>query len=305
MSRAAREMEAPKHLHEMLAPFRKIESFAEVKLPADAEEPVLAPTVRAAIFEWLTEIRHAALLDEYGVKPRRSALLYGPPGTGKTTLAHHLAARLGVPLVAVQAERLVSSSLGGTGNNVANLFQALAQVDGKCVVLLDEIDSIGARRSSDDQACAREMNATLNTLLRYVEQFSGVFVGATNRQDELDPALWRRFSIQLAVDLPGIDERFAIIKRYAMPLSPDDDDIDILADATIGASPALLRQLMEGVKRAVAIGPKIGRDVSDPVRVFRGVIASVAMPPEFEPPPLWAGSGAKAISGLTWPWGRG
>lgn len=304
MSRAARDMAAPKNLQEMLAPFREIENFAEIKLPGDAEEPVLAPTVRAAIFEWLTEIRHAELLDEFGVKPRRSALLYGPPGTGKTTLAHHLAARLGVPLVAVQAERLVSSSLGGSGKNVASLFQALAKVDGKCVVLLDEIDSIGARRSTDDQAAAREMTSALNTLLRYVEQFSGVFIGATNRQDELDPALWRRFSIQMSVDLPGADERFAIIKRYAMPLVPDDDDIDILADATIGASPALLRQLMEGVKRAVAIGPKIGRDVSDPVRVFQGVIASVAMPPEFKPPPMWTGSVGTDISGLSWPWGR-
>lgn len=305
MSWAVKEMDAPKHLHEMLAPLRKLERFAEIKLPADAEEPILAPAVRNGIFEWLTEIRHAGLLDEYGVKPRRSALLYGPPGTGKTTLAHHLAARLGVPLVAVAAERLISSSLGGSGNNVASLFQALAEVDGKCVVLLDEIDSIGARRSSDDQAAAREMVSTLNTLLRYIEQFSGIFIGATNRQEDLDAALWRRFSIQMSVDLPGIDERFAILKRYALPLTPDDDDIDALAEATIGASPSLLRQLMEGVKRAVAIGPKIGRDVSDAGRVFRAVIASVAMPPEFEPPPLWTGTGMAAISSISWPWGRG
>lgn len=303
MNRVVEEMGAPKRLNEMLAPFKALDRFAEIKLPSDAEEPILAPTIRAAVFEWLTEIRHSKALDAVGIKPRRSALLYGPPGTGKTTLAHHLAARLGVPLVAVQSEQLVNNSLGGSGRNVAALFTALNAVDGKCVVLLDEIDSIGSRRSNDDEACAREMNAVLNTLLRYVEGFQGICVAATNRQDALDPALWRRFGIQMSVDLPGIDERFAIIRRYAVPFDPGDDDVDLLADVTHGASPALLRQLMEGVKRSITIGPKINRDVSNPITVFASVISSVAMPPEFEAPPLWADQkSVRSLAGLSWPW---
>lgn len=287
---------------EMQRAWKRLEKFAEVKEPGDAEEPILAPPVRGAVYEWLTEINSAEELAAVGIKPRRSALLFGPPGTGKTTLAHHLAARLGVPLVAVQSEQLVVSKLGGSGQNVAELFNVLTLVDGKCVVLLDEIDSIGSRRSNDDQACAREMNAVLNTLLRYVEAFSGICVAATNREDALDPALWRRFGMQIPVLLPGADERYAILQRYGAPFELDPDDAELLTDLTYGASPALLRGLMEGMKRALVLGPRLRRDVTNPVSVIAGVLASVRPPPEFDAPPLWEpDADLTKLAGIAWP----
>lgn len=301
MTREVKEIK-PRTLDELRPVWKRIEKFADVKEPGDAEEPILAAPVRAAIYEWLTEINAASLLAEVGIKPRRSALLFGPPGTGKTTLAHHLAARLGVHMVAVQSEQLIESSLGGSGRNIAELFSALQQADGKCVVLLDEIDSIGSRRSNDDQVCAREMNSVLNALLRYVESFSGVCVAATNREDSLDPALWRRFGMQIPVLLPGADERYAIICRYAAPFELDEADAELLTDLTDGASPALLRGLMEGVKRAIVLGPRLRRDVTDPAAVFEAILSAVRPPPEFDPPPLWTpGADISCLSGLRWP----
>ncbi len=302
MSRRETKEMKPTSLDELAKPFLQLQTFADVKMPEEAEEPILHPAVRAAVFEWITEIRAVKELEAMGVKPRRSALFYGPPGTGKTTLAHHIAARLGVPLVSVNSEQLIDSSLGGSQRNVAKLFNVLDMVNGKCVMLLDEIDSIGSKRSADDQAGAREMNSVLTTLLRKVESFTGIMIGATNRNDALDPALWRRFGLQLSVDLPSDDERYAIMRRYIAPLAAPDEDLDLLVDLTRGASPALLRATMEGIKRTLVIGPRIGRDVSNAAAVFASVIASNQPHPDIPSPRLWTGAYGEEISAFTWPW---
>src|SRR5205085_702122 len=104
-----------------------------------------------------------------------------------------------------------------------------------------------------------------------IEMFEGIALAATNRQDFLDPALWRRFGMQIGVELPGHDERFAIVRRYAAPFELDDDETDEIAMATAGASPALLRAFMEGIKRTVVVAPRVGRKVDDAAEVIASV----------------------------------
>lgn len=279
---AAEEATAAERLRTELGP------LVDVREPKDAEEPILGPKVRAAILGWLAEIHAAAELEAVGVKPRSTALLYGPPGTGKTTLAHHLAARLGVPLVIVKAEQLVDSKLGGTGRKIAELFDGIANVGAACIVLMDEIDAIGSERSNDDQACAREMNAALTTLLQRIEGFGGRLIAATNRHDKLDKALWQRFGLQIDVALPGDDERWAILKRYGLPFDFDYDTIDALAEVTRGAAPSLLRQVMEGIKRTIVLGQRLRLPIDDPKAVLRIVLEHARPHPDYAPPPLWA-----------------
>ncbi len=285
---------------------QQLEKYAEILRPEAVDEPILAPTVASAVHEWLVELNNAADLAAARVEPRRLALLYGPPGTGKTTLAHHLASRLGVPLVAVQSERIIGKFLGQTGEALGNLFDLLAELDGRCVLLLDEFDALGARRTDGSSGAAAEMNRALTTLLRRIENFRGIGLAATNTKDALDSAMWRRFGMQISVDLPGEDQRFAIIRKYALPFDLEDSAIDVLVDLTRGCSPSLLRQLMEGMKRTLVLGPKLHLDITSAAVVFERVIASIAPPPEMVQPPLWSDSSSlDSLDGIQWPPTRG
>ncbi|MEJ0092802.1 MAG: ATP-binding protein [Methylocella sp.] len=281
----------------------------EVRDPSDAEEPILAYPVRKAIAGWLVELNNAEELASVGIKPRSTALLFGPPGCGKTTLAHHLSARLGIPLILIGSENVFQSSLGGSEQAVARIFDALAAADTPCVVFLDEIDAIGSKRSPEGSGgggARTAMNSTLNVLLRRIEEYRGVMIGATNFADGLDPALWRRFGMQIDVALPGGDERYAILRRYAAPFDFGDDAFEILTDLTDGAAPSLLRQIMEGVKRLLIVGAKIGVPTDSPIDTFRAVIAQNMPHPDYTPPALWADP--KSISHLAsipWPPVRG
>lgn len=281
--------------------------LADVRPPGDAEEPILTAQVRRALGDWLAEIRAEKELSEVGVSYRTTALFYGPPGTGKTTLAHHLAARLGIPLVVVGSENIIEPWHGSSEKNIAKLFRGLSSAGSPSVVLLDEIEFLGGDRKKNTSGGAdNARSAQLGVFLRKVEEYRGFLIGATNRPGDLDPALWRRFHMQISVDLPGEDERFAILKRYGLPFAFTDDDLEILTALTDGASPALLRGLMEGIKRSLVVRPKVGRAIDDPKLVIAGVVAACAPPPEIDPPELWAVQGMHAsLDGLSWPPAKG
>ena len=272
----------------------------EILAPGDAEEPILAPNVRTALFAWLAEIRARDDLKKVGLKPRNTALFYGPPGCGKTTMAHHLAARLGLPLILIGPEHIISSGWGDAEASLTKLFGKLKSSPTPVVAFMDELESLGGSRDKNTYGGADNARTSLlGVLLRKIETYEGYVVGATNRPEDIDKALWRRFHLQVSIDLPGGDERFAIIRRYGLPYQFSDDDVDLITDLTVGASPALLRGLMEGVKRDLVVGPRINLDISDPVRVFARVVTAFTPPPEITNPPLW--DSTSELSALAWP----
>jgi AAA+ superfamily predicted ATPase len=288
---------------EILQALKAVEEFADVLYPKDAEEPILAPTVAHALHEWLVEINNAGELAKVKVQPRRFALLYGPPGTGKTTMAHHIAARLGKPLIAVQSERVISKWVGASGENVGKLFQVLKPLEEHTVLLMDEFDALGSARAKGSSGAEREGNRIVTVLLQKIEAFKGIGLAATNTKDSLDPAMWRRFGLQISVDLPGEVERFAILRKYGLPFDLDDEAIDTLVLATRGCSPSLLRQLMEGMKRTLVLAPKLSIDITRPERVFAHVAAAIAPPPEMPQPPLWDNptETLEDVAAIAWP----
>ena len=276
--------------------------FCDVLRPEESDPPILPPDIRAVVHHWLTEMNAAKELAAVKVKPRRSALLGGPPGCGKTTLAHHLAMRRGLPLLCVHFDRLRSKYLGATGENIARLFEALRGQEEKCLLFMDEFDALASKRSEVRQASDREANAIVDSLLQRVEQFGGYFIAATNRADNIDPAMWRRFGLQIEVPPPGEEERFAIMTRYLEPYRLTDDALDRLVEVTNAATPALLRNLMESVKRDLVLAPRLKRDGGFQATIRR-VLAGCAPHPETIQPDLWRDThGALALlAEIDWP----
>lgn len=290
-------------------------TFGQLLEPSEAIEPILARPVRNGLLEWLTEIFAETELRALDIGPRKRAIFDGPPGVGKTTLAHHLAARLGLPLLAVRPETLIDKWVGSTGRNIGKLFDLAAaglgaDSEGKggtpVVLFLDEFDAIGhARRAGTESGAEDERNSFVNTLLQRLEQYDGFVIAATNFGGHVDPALWRRFDMHITLELPGPFEREQILKRYLAPFGLPRHSLKLLAEGFETASPALIRQFCEHLKRTIVIGPRLGQDMRAEA-VFERVVATVQPHPELGRPPIWARAENdhardRAVASLPWP----
>lgn len=279
----------------------KLKDFGDLFLPEEAVEPILAGPVRGALLQWLTEIWAEDELAQVGVKARRKAMFDGPPGGGKTTLAHHLAARLGLPMLAVRPDKIIDCYLGSTGRNLGALFEAAGHKESPIVLFIDEFDALAPKRTEVRQGADQARNEMVNTLLQRLEQHDGFLIAATNHPANIDTAIWRRFDIHITLDLPGQDERERILARYLDPFGLPPRALGELAVAMETASPALMRQFCENLKRQIVIGPKLKLDMS-PRAVVGRLTASCQPHPDLGAPRLWSlGADDKAVALMPWP----
>lgn len=282
-----------------------LSDFGDLLLAKEASEPILSRSVRASMTEWLTEIWAVKELEAVGLQPRRRALFHGAPGTGKTTLAHHLSARLRLPMLCVRPDRVVESFLGATGRALGALFDLARPKaeggEGPVVLFFDEFEALAPKRQGDARDAQREMNSVVNVLLQRFDAHTGFVIAATNHGDQLDAAVWRRFDLQIKLDPPGQEERIRILERYLAPYGLPERQMEALATACEIASPALLRQFCEGLKRNIVIGPQVKWPMEREA-VFARVLASIEPHPDLGKPRLWSlGASDKAVGTIGWP----
>ncbi|MBP2463798.1 MULTISPECIES: AAA family ATPase [unclassified Rhizobium] len=226
--------------------------LCSIDFPASSNEsPVYGDAVRETIEELLKEWSSIAALKSVGVEPTRSLLIYGPPGSGKTLTAHHIAARLGLPLITARIDGLISSFLGTTARNIANLFDFANRY--ACVLLLDEFDALAKLR--DDPQEIGEIKRVVNTLLQNLDlrRGHGITIAITNHDRLLDPAVWRRFETQIQIGEPAGQAREFLISRFLRPIEAPTGTLRVFSYCLAGRSGSDIERVCTAVKRTIAV----------------------------------------------------
>ena len=236
-------------------------------------------------------LAHQTFRDAMGGSARRGVLFEGPPGTGKTFVAKAMAKEANVPFLFVSASAFQSMYYGQTNRKIRSFFKQLrkyANKEGGAIGFIEEIDAIGAtRRGMGSSGGTEGITGVVNELLvqlqsfdtpsrsqrfawawidllnRYlpdgsklqkprVEPANVLVVGATNRKDDLDPALIRpgRFDRTIYFGLPGRRARADVVAYYLGKKAHAADldgqgAVDMVAGMTFGYSPAALERLMD------------------------------------------------------------
>ncbi len=177
---------------------------------------ILGDALADRIKRVIREQRHAGRILEYGLSPRRKLLLIGPPGTGKTLTASVLAGELGLPLLQVRLDGLITRFMGETAAKLRQIFNATDKTRG--VYFFDEFDAIGSERAIANDV--GEIRRVLNSFLQMIEQdrSHSMVMAATNHPGILDQALFRRFDDILHFELPDESQIAKLLKmRLAGP----------------------------------------------------------------------------------------
>jgi cell division protease FtsH len=190
--------------------------------------------------------------ERLGARIPRGVLLYGPPGTGKTLLARAVAGEAQAAFFSLSASEFVEAIVGVGASRVRDLFKQ-AKEAAPSIIFIDELDAIGRSRSGSGGFSGGhdEREQTLNQILTEMDGFEPgtnvIVLGATNRQEILDPALLRpgRFDRRIAVQPPDRNGRAEILRIHTRSVPLDDSvDVDAIAASTPGMTGADLALLV-------------------------------------------------------------
>jgi SpoVK/Ycf46/Vps4 family AAA+-type ATPase len=211
---------------------------------------ILAEPARRSLDRVLTEYRQQDKLRIHGMSSRRKLLMIGPPGSGKTMTAAALAGELKLPLLGARLDGLITKLMGETAAKLRQVFDAMTATRG--VYLFDEFDAIGGDRGRGNDV--GEMRRVLNSFLQFLEadDSDSLILAATNHQEILDPALFRRFDDVIRYGLPEPEQIEQLIQNRLNSFDLRCVEWDAVRQAATGLSYAeVTRASTEAAKAAV------------------------------------------------------
>ena len=226
-------------------------SLVDIRQPdRTLQEILLGKDATEVVERVLLEYRKAELLRVHGLRPSTKLLFCGPPGCGKTLCAEIIATELGLPLLYTRFDGIVSSYLGETSANLRKVFEYASS--GRWVVLFDEFDAIGKAR--DDATEHGELKRVINSFLQLLDGFDApsILIAATNHEQLLDPALWRRFDDILSFPKPNVHEIRTLLRLKLSNFPHKNIDIEAVASRLKGMSHADIERIcLDAIKTAV------------------------------------------------------
>ncbi|CAG98045.1 AAA family ATPase CDC48 [Kluyveromyces lactis] len=234
-------------------------------------------------------VLHPDQYTKFGLSPSKGVLFYGPPGTGKTLLAKAVATEVSANFISVKGPELLSMWYGESESNIRDIFDK-ARAAAPTVVFLDELDSIAKARGGSLGDAGGASDRVVNQLLTEMDGMNAkknVFViGATNRPDQIDPAILRpgRLDQLIYVPLPDETGRLSILSAQLRntPLEPG-LDLKTIAQATQGFSGAdllyivqraakfAIKDSIEAQKRAEVVKKEEGAEETEKVKTEEDV----------------------------------
>ncbi len=189
---------------------------------------------------------HADLFREHELRPPKGVLLYGPPGCGKTLIAKAVANSLAKQVADVRGDdergrsfflnikgpELLNKYVGETERHIRLVFQRAREKAGEgtpVIVFFDEMDSVFRTRGSGVSSDVE--NTIVPQLLSEIDGVEGlenvIVIGASNREDMIDPAILRpgRLDVKIKIERPDAEAAQDIFTKYvtdSLPIHPDD-----------------------------------------------------------------------------------
>ncbi|MEM3280558.1 MAG: CDC48 family AAA ATPase, partial [Saccharolobus sp.] len=221
-------------------------------------------------------MRHPEIFQHLGMEPPKGVLLYGPPGVGKTLLARAIANEVGAYFTSINGPEIMSKFYGESEQRLREIFEE-AEKNAPAIIFIDEIDAIAPKREETTGEVEKRVVAQLLALMDGIKgRGKVVVIGATNRPNDIDPALRRpgRFDREIEIRPPDAKARKEILQVHTrnMPLA-EDVDLDKISEQTHGYTgadlAALAREAAMNALRRFLRDKKINLEQEIPINALK------------------------------------